>query len=328
MNNQLKHRSEALRHFEQARRQARLDQLAARLTGRDNRILPFAAIRSRLRQQNQLYRGLREVELHKIVGSVGRYHEFTRQFLPLRDDMRERWVGVDTLTLAQDGWPPVELYQVGDVYFVKDGHHRVSVARQLNIPSVEAHVWEFPAAATITPEDSFDEVLIRLEEGRFLEQTGLRERYPAHNLPFTAPCRYDELLAQIEDLRQKLAEIDGYEKPYEEAVEDWYELIYLPTIQIIHDSGLLAEFPGRTEADLFVWLSMHRHRLEAVYGAYDSLEELAMRLANLYKEGRLERFGRQVRRLLGSDELPPLAGLDTTLPPEEDEGVRGKRVED
>jgi hypothetical protein len=62
---------------------------------------------------------------------------------------------------------------------------------------------------------------------------------------------------------------------------------------------------------------MHRHRLEAVYGAYDSLEELATRLAELYKEGSLERFTRQVRRLLGRDELPPLAGLDAALPSEE-----------
>jgi hypothetical protein len=318
MNNLLKHRHEAMRHFEQARRQARLDQLSARLTGRDNRILPFEAIRSRLRQQNQLYRGIHEVALDHIVGSVGRYQEFSRQFLPLRDNLRERWVGVDTLTLAADGWTPVDLYQVGDVYFVKDGHHRVSVARQLDIPTIEAHVWEFPADVTISPTDNFDDVVLRLDERRFLEQTRLDELYPDHNITFTAPCRHDELLAQIEDLRQTLAQIDGYEKPYQESVEDWYELIYLPTILIIHDSGLLAEFPGRTEADLFVWLSMHRERLEDVYGAYDSLEELANRLAELYKEGSLERFARQVRRLLGSDALPPLAGLDVALPQEEE----------
>ncbi len=318
MNTLYQHRYDAMRHFEQARRQARLDQLSALLTGRDNRILPFEAIRSRLRQQNQLYRGLHEVALDEIVGSVGRYREFTRQFLPLNDDLRERWVGIDTLTLSASGWPPVELYQVGDVYFVKDGHHRVSVARQHGIPSVEAHVWEFPADVPITGQDSFDEVLIRLERQRFLERTELDRLYPDHNLIFTAPCRYEELLAQIEDLRQALAWIDGYEKSYHESVEDWYELIYLPIIQIIHDSGLLAEFPGRTEADLFVWLSMHRERLEDVYGAYDSLEELAHRLAALYKEGSLERFARQVRRLLGSNALPPLAGFDDPPPLEEE----------
>lgn len=194
MNDLHQYRYNAMRHFDQARRQAQLDQLSARLTGRDNRILPFEAIRSRLRQQNQLYRGLHEVALDDIVGSVGRYHEFTRQFLPLSDDLRERWVGIDTLTLSATGWPPVELYQVGDVYFVKDGHHRVSVARQLDIPSVEAHVWEFPADVPITSQDSFDEVLIRLEKRRFLEQTQLDRLYPDHNLRFTAPCRYEELL--------------------------------------------------------------------------------------------------------------------------------------
>ena len=314
MNDLRQHRNEAIRHFEQARRQARLDQLSARLTGRDNRILPFEAIRTRLRQHNPFYRGIHEIALDEIIGSVGRYHEFTRQFLPLNDDLRERWVGINTLTLSFSGWPPIELYQVGSAYFVKDGHHRVSVARQLAIPSIEAHVWEFPADVPISSDDSIDAVLLRLEERGFLEQTALADRYPDHTITFTAPCRYDELIAQIEDLRQKLAQIDGHEKSFHESVEDWYELIYLPTVQIIHDSGLLTEFPGRTEADLFAWLSMHRDHLEEVYGPYNSLEELAARLSILYKEGRLERLSRQVRRLLGSDELPPLAGLDTTVP--------------
>jgi len=134
-------RAEGVRHFGKARWQATLTQLTARFTGRDMRLLPFDAIRSELRWQNPLYKGVQEIPLTAVVGSVGRYREFNRQFLPLSDSLKERWVQVDTLSTTA-GWPPIEVYQVGNVYFVRDGNHRVSVARHMQIPTIEAHVWE------------------------------------------------------------------------------------------------------------------------------------------------------------------------------------------
>lgn len=304
-------RTKSLQQFAQARRQAQLDALAARLIGRDIRALPFAAIRHKLRQRSPLYRGVRDVPIEQIVGSVGRYHEFSREFLPLNDDLRERWVNIDRLARATaGGWPPVELYKVGDVYFVRDGHHRVSVAHQLESPTVEAEVWEFPEDIHINPDDTLDEVLIRFSEREFMERTGLEKRYPDHGIRFTSPGRYSELLAQIEDLQEKLSIIDETPMPYEEAVDAWYELIYLPTVQIIQDTGLLDRFPGRTKADLFAWLSKHREGLRAVYGEYDNLADLAQMLADHYEEGSINKLMRQFRRWLGSEDLPPLVEVD------------------
>jgi hypothetical protein len=160
-------------------------------------------------------------------------------------------------------------------------------------------------------------VLNRFRERVFLEKTGLNRRYPDFVVRFTAGGRYPELQAQIEDLRQKLELIDEREVSYEEAADAWYELIYLPSVQIIRDSGLLAAFPGRTEADLFAWMSLHRDRLREEYGAYEDLAALAHSLMETYREKPLARMSRQVRRLLGSGELPPLAGLDS--PPADEE---------
>jgi hypothetical protein len=297
--------------FEKARRQANREQLAARLTGRGTHSLPFEAIRSELRQQNPFYRGLQNVELEAIVGSVGRYQEFTRQFLPLNDGLADRWVTVDALA-QKGGWPPVELYQVGNIYFVKDGNHRVSVARYVNNETIEAHVWAYPIDVAIDPTDKLDDVLIQLGEKRFMEQTQLDQQHPDHNLHFTAPGRYSELLIQIADWQQKLAVIDQTEIPYAEAVDAWYEMVYLPTIQIIRDSALLDEFPGRTEADLFVWLSKHREPLREIYGEYENLAELVELLIKHYGESGLRKVTRQVRRLLGQDDLPELVEADTT----------------
>jgi hypothetical protein len=196
---------------------------------------------------------------------------------------------------------------------VKDGNHRVSAARQLGYPSIEAHVWEFPEEIFIDPSDKLDDILIRFSERDFMETTGLDQRYPNHNIRFTTAGRYSELKAQIEDLRQKLAYIDEREIPYEEAVDLWFELVYLPTVQIIRESELLAAFPGRTEADLFAWLSVHRDPLLETYGEYDHLADLAQRLVDVYREKPVAKATRQVKRMLGREELPPLHVPDPNI---------------
>ncbi|MCL4267147.1 MAG: hypothetical protein KJ069_28470 [Anaerolineae bacterium] len=302
-------RAQALQRFGRARRQATIDLVTARLTGRDTRLLPFDAIRSELRWQNPLYRGVQEISVTAVVGSVGRYREFNRQFLPLSDSLRERWAQVDALA-ATAGWPPIEVYQMGNVYFVRDGNHRVSVARHLQIPTIEAHVWEYAEEIEIDPDSDLDQIFIQLGKRTFMQKTGLDILIPDHTICFTSPGRYTELLMQIQELRQTLAAIDGEEMPYLEAVAAWYEMDYLPTVQIIHDSNLLADFPGRTEADLFVWLSKYRSGLGDEFAEYDNLADLAQLLAERYREGGLNRLTRQMRRLLGSGELPPLVEIE------------------
>lgn len=214
-------------------------------------------------------------------------------------------MNVDALASTR-GWPPIEVYQIGNLYFVKDGNHRTSVARQLGIPTIEAHVWEFPENLSIDPDESLDALLIQIGERHFLEKTNLDKRFPDHQIHFSTPGRYTELLTQIQSLKETLTFIDGEEMPYEEAVAAWYEMIYLPTVQIIHDSTLLADFPGRTEADLFAWLSLHRDALRNVVGESENLADLAQQLADRYREGSLGKVVRQMRRLLGNNDLPPL----------------------
>lgn len=267
--------------------------------------MPFDEIRAYLRQQNPLYQGIQYVPIDQIVGSVGRYKEFTRQFLPLDDSVKERWIGVDVLARSR-GWPPIELYQVGDVYFVVDGNHRLSVGRQLDVGSIEAHVWQFPETVSIQANDAVDDVLIRLEEERFLERTSLKENVPNYDIQFTTPRRYAELLAQIFNLQQKLEIIDETAVNLPDAAAAWYEMVYLPTVQIIRESTLLDEFPGRTVSDLFVWLSKHRKGLREEYGASKNLAELAGKLSEIYHENGISKLKRQVRRLFGGSHLPPL----------------------
>jgi hypothetical protein len=95
-------------------------------------LLPFEQVRKQLRLRDRHFRGLQEVPLDQIVGSVGCYQDFTRTFLPRSDGLRERWAAVED-RVKEGGLPSVELYKVGDAYFVRDGNHRISVARAQTI---------------------------------------------------------------------------------------------------------------------------------------------------------------------------------------------------
>jgi len=296
------------RHFEEARREAGKGRLSAWLSGQEDTLLPFESIRSELKQQHPLYKGLRLVPVDKIVGSLGRYKGFNRAFLPLSNSMRERWIQVETLAMER-GWPPVELYRVGEIYFVKDGNHRVAIANRMGNETIEAHVWEYPEEVEINPEDSLDEVLIRLGQRNFLEKTRINELIPEHGIEITVPGRYTELLAQIRDLREKLSLVDGEEMSMDDAVINWHEISYLPAVEIIRDSGLLDDFSGRTDTDLFVWMSVHRGKLQEIYGK-KRLAELAAELAEKHKSGNFAKLKRRIWQILGRNEPAPLDDIE------------------
>jgi hypothetical protein len=105
-------------------------------------LVPFEEVRQRLRLAHRICRGLQEIDLECIQGSVGRYRDFTSAFLPRQRHLRQRWERVQ-LMIATQGLPPIEVYQVGEAYFVLDGNHRVSVARQMGLKMIEAYVCEF-----------------------------------------------------------------------------------------------------------------------------------------------------------------------------------------
>jgi hypothetical protein len=132
--------------FTRARRRARLRALVARIRREHtpNRLLSFEEVRRELSVANKrLHRGTRVVEVDEIVGSVGRWGDFDRSFLPARASVGQRWKRIDRAFQRGEDLPPVELYEIGDAYFVADGHHRVSVARFHDVPTVEASVAEF-----------------------------------------------------------------------------------------------------------------------------------------------------------------------------------------
>ncbi len=279
--------------WEKARSRTRRGLLSIFSQPQHQALIPFEDVRSKLRLFQNSYKGVHEIPLDKIVGSVDRYQDFTREFLPLVDSDATRWKRVAALQRGH-GLPPIEVYKVGDAYFVKDGNHRVSVMRQLDAPTIEAHVWEYPTPVEIGSEDNIDDILIKAERAAFFEKTRLDETRPGHNIVFTVPGRYPELQMQIEGYRRNLSLIDGYEVSFEEAAASWYDMVYSLAAETIEATGLLKKFPGRTAADLYIWVYTHREEIAQREGRRVSTQEAASDLVEKESQPPLARAVRQV----------------------------------
>jgi hypothetical protein len=260
---------EAKKSWNKLRRALFWQRLQNTIGGREGDLWDFNDISRRLHLRNAAYRGVQVVPLDHIVGSVGRYQDFTRSFLPKNESLGERWRGVAAATLdpSGKGLPPVELYKASEWYFVRDGNHRCSVARALKMTTIEAYVWEYTdALPPHGPDDNLERLLVEAERREFLEQTrlaALRPDFDLEQVRLTLPGGYTEMLLYIANYQDVLREIDGVAVSYGEAVVAWFEMVWEPSIQLIHDSGVLRAFPEHTAADLFVWIMQHRREIRS-----------------------------------------------------------------
>ncbi|MDK1029624.1 MAG: universal stress protein [Anaerolineae bacterium] len=256
----------AIGDFHRLRRRAVLEKIMARLTGRSADLLSFEDVRKKLKLIGSSASGLQEIPLNAIVGSVGRYTDFTRKFLPKRDSDEGRWAHVKMAVSDLLGLPPIEVYQIGEVYFVLDGNHRVSVAQQLGATHIQAYVTEIRTKVPLSPDVQPDDLILKEEYVEFLERTQLDRFRPEADWSVTAPGRYKLLAEHIAVHRYFMGLEQNREIPYEEAVTHWYDKVYLPVVEIIREQGILRDFPGRTETDLYLWFSKHRTTLEKALG--------------------------------------------------------------
>jgi nucleotide-binding universal stress UspA family protein len=256
----------ALEDFRRARLKASLQDVIARLTGSSTELLSYDDVRKQLRAVESPVKQLKEIPVAAIVGSVGRYHDFTRDFLPRSDSDKQRWSKVKELMLSQTGVPPIEVYQLGDVYFVKDGNHRVSVAKEMELSHIEAYVTPVHASVNLSPDITPDELIVKAEYAAFLDATHLHDVRPEADLSVTVPGQYEVILDHI-TVHQYFMGLDlKRDVSSEEAVGHWYDNVYVPVIAMLRERGLMQAFPNRTATDLYVYLANHRAELEQALG--------------------------------------------------------------
>lgn len=256
----------AIRDFRTARRQAALENIINQLTGKQSDLLSYEEVRRNLKVSGEAEKGLQEVPLDSIVGSLGRYSDFTRTFLPRRDSDEHRWANVQVAVTGLVGVPPISVYQINKAYFVIDGNHRVSVARQLGAKYIEAYVTEVRTRVPLSRKDNLNDILRKAEHADFLERTNLDKTRPGSRFKVTVPGKYWIMETQIEAYCYLLNEKQTSPYSFQEAAALWYDEVYRPNIIMIRERGILQEFPRRTETDLYIWIADHRAALKESLG--------------------------------------------------------------
>ena len=267
--------------FRRARRAGALQDLMARLTGHSAALLSFEDVRRKLRTTAIADRGLQEIPLAAIVGTTGRYTDFTRDFLPRQSVDEIRWARVRVVAENPQagGLPPIEVYQIGAAYFVRDGHHRVSVARQQNWTHIPAYVTEVRTKVPLAADASPDDVIRQAEYADFLETTHFDALCPGAQLQVSELGQYQRLLDHIEVHRFFMETEHGQPVPDDEVIPNWYHQTYSPLVSVIRERGLLRDFPGRTETDLYLWATEHAAELREALGWPVEAEAVVEKLA-------------------------------------------------
>ncbi|AFD25040.1 ParB N-terminal domain-containing protein [Deinococcus gobiensis] len=294
--------NQAKHEVERARFASDVRDLLAVLRRQPNELLPFDWVRH-LAPDGEHTLGLQTIEVDHIIGSVDRYREFDRHYLPKEKHLDERWVGVRSAQLQGKELPPIQVYKVGELYFVKDGNHRVSVARRQGQKYIDAYVIELNVTVPPDEGDTLKDLIIKGEYAQFLKATDLDHVVPGHRpIMFTTPGRYEKLLEHIRTRQYFLDRKPGREgRPpvtWEEAVESWYCRLYLRIVENLDLHDVMYRFPGRTEADLYLWIMDHRYFLTEKYGHDVGSEEATVDFREHYAPPVYKRLGQRMRLLL------------------------------
>lgn len=263
--------------FQRALFKAFLNRVWDSLSGQRTTLLSYDDIKEKLHIGGPIYRGVQTVRVDQIAGSLNRYHEFDRVFLPASDKLADRWQSVSRAFYQDVSLPPVVLYKVGQVFFVVDGHHRVSVARKQGQIYIEAEVRECATRVDITADIKPEDLEVLEDKVHFLERTSLDSLIPDADIETTIPDGYDRMLEHIAVHRYFMGLDWKRDISEEEAIKHWHETVYMPVARVIRETDILKQFPGKTEADLYLWVLDHQHYLVENKGGTLQMPEEAAR---------------------------------------------------
>jgi hypothetical protein len=287
--------AQAADDFNKARNKALIARIQNFWNSERDELLSFYEVKEILKPKNEYYRGMQSVPIKLIVGSEGRYRDFNKYFLPRSDFLRARWESVDRAQIRDIPLPAIALYEIGGAYFVRDGNHRVSVARSQGVEEIDAEVIRLDSEITIKPAmttDDLREAVIDYEKKIFYEKTDFARLTGDNNLTFSIPGRYDLVYNHILGHKYFLNQDKSGEIPFADALVSWYREVYSPIIKIINDHRLSANFPGQTHSDLYIWIVKHWDFLKRKNGSHYSLSAAARDFSHRYgkSRGKFRRF--------------------------------------
>ena len=262
--------------FSRARRRQALSRLARRLRREPddvNVILPFDEVVEALGRRGERRLGLQTIPLDSIVGTVDRSREFDRAFRPTSSRVRPRWERIALAQRKGQSMPPIDVYRLGELHFVKDGHHRVSVARELGYDVIEAYVTEviteLGADRAIRPHD----LALKSHERLFFERVPLAPEARSQ-IKLSDEWRYAALAEAVEAWGFRASQVRGEQLSRADVASAWFEEEYLPVVEMLREADLIRR---GTETESYMRVAHLRYLILRTHSWDDDVIEAVRR---------------------------------------------------
>ncbi|OJF75995.1 MAG: transcriptional regulator [Treponema sp. CETP13] len=251
----------------------------------ETELLSFSDIKKWLKPKDEIYTGMQCVPISLIVGSEGRYKDFDNHFFPKNTHLQKRWERIDQAHLTDIILPPIKLYELGGLYFVRDGNHRVSVAKSQGVIDIDAEVVSLQSEINLIPGMSKRQILHRVidyEKKIFYQETGFGDITDDWELNLSSPGQYDVILNHILIHKYYINQNMTKEIEMHDAILSWYNNVYIPVIRVIKKQKIMKRFHKRTESDMYVWLIRYWDELKQQLGNDYSLDTAASQFKDAY----------------------------------------------
>jgi hypothetical protein len=289
--------SDAQSDFARARRARVLSDIARRMRrepGDVGQILPFEEVVDALGRVGQVDRGLQVVPLDAIVGTVDRAADFDRGFRPTTTRLRSRWERIAAAQRRGEPLPPVSLYQVGELYFVRDGHHRVSVAKSLGRMDIDAYVTEVTTRLQLGSDLRVSELPLKDHERLFRERVPLDAPRRAR-IALSDPWDFGFLAEMVEAWGFRMMQERGSFADRAEVARRWFDDEYAPVSEMLRSGELIER--GETDAEAYMRVAGQRYLLLRTHEWSDDVLERLRRTDKRKQRRRLPPPRRRRRRI-------------------------------
>ena len=249
-------RSVTANDFDAARLKAKIQKVFSTFRWKNPNLLSFYEVTKLIKPDSEAYLGMQTIEVKKIIGSENRYQDFSLAFYPTNNALKNRWESVDAARLDNITLPPISVYKIGEWYFVRDGNHRVSVARSEGMEFIDAEVVELSSKINLEEGMTLNELKKRVvahERQMFIDQ--YHPTYlPMDKIYFTTPGAYPEMVHHILVHKYYANEHLDRVLSFQEGAESWYKNVYSPLVGAMDKEHLRSHFPGSTDGDIYMWL--------------------------------------------------------------------------
>ena len=287
--------------FARARNKALINEIQHFLNPEEASLISLNDLKNILKPNNETYKGMQAVPVELIVGSEGRYKDFDNQFFPKNAHLKSRWASIDKAHIQNIILPPVTLYELGGLYFARDGNHRISVAKARGIEFIDAEVISLQSEIKLKPGKSMKYLLAQIisyEKRVFYNETSFGDITDYWCLDFTTAGQYDVIYNHILTHKYYINQNQETEISMQDAILSWFNTVYMPIVQIINNTKIMKKFKKRTISDLYVWMIKYWDDLKKKFGENYPIDQMAQDFTKTYGKSFFHRIVNNIKRII------------------------------